>query len=347
MIRYLKKLWQEARRRDRRRRHRSAGFTMLEIMIVIAIIAALGAGVGVVGVPELQEGAGEDRQAARHGGHVGRHPVHDRQQHLPAQHGRPHRPEVRRRSRAPRIRGARTSPCAARARRIRRAPTSARRGPTRRTAPPTTSSPGSSAGRERSVQRDSAEMTAIDHRPTTAVDDAGVHPHRDHGRARDRRAMMVAGVVKGFRSLRKADLRESATHLSGADALPVRSRVDDGKDPPHRHRHGDRMYWAEVSDDRFYIPREETGAAARARGQGGGGGRGGGEEARARRAEAESGKGVRRQFQLRSVEAGGRPTSGPSAPASRRSRTWRSSRSKLKKNVKVRSVYTPRVHRCR
>ena len=48
MRRYLKKLWQEARRRDRRRRDRSSGFTMLEIMIVIAIIAALGAGVGVV-----------------------------------------------------------------------------------------------------------------------------------------------------------------------------------------------------------------------------------------------------------------------------------------------------------
>ena len=49
MIRYLKKLWQEARRPDRRRRRdRSSGFTMLEIMIVIAIIAALGAGVGVV-----------------------------------------------------------------------------------------------------------------------------------------------------------------------------------------------------------------------------------------------------------------------------------------------------------
>jgi general secretion pathway protein G len=49
MIRYLKKMWQEARRRDRRRRRdRSSGFTMLEIMIVIAIIAALGAGVGVV-----------------------------------------------------------------------------------------------------------------------------------------------------------------------------------------------------------------------------------------------------------------------------------------------------------
>ena len=48
MIRYLTKLWKEAQRRDRKRRDRSSGFTMLEIMIVIAIIAALGAGVGVV-----------------------------------------------------------------------------------------------------------------------------------------------------------------------------------------------------------------------------------------------------------------------------------------------------------
>ena len=48
MIRYLTKLWKQAQRRDRKRRDRSSGFTMLEIMIVIAIIAALGAGVGVV-----------------------------------------------------------------------------------------------------------------------------------------------------------------------------------------------------------------------------------------------------------------------------------------------------------
>ena len=48
MIRYLKKVWQKARQRDRKRRDRSSGFTLLEIMIVLAIIAALGAGVGVV-----------------------------------------------------------------------------------------------------------------------------------------------------------------------------------------------------------------------------------------------------------------------------------------------------------
>jgi general secretion pathway protein G len=47
MRRYLRKLWQ-ARRRNRLRRDRSAGFTMLEIMIVVAIGAALVAGVAVV-----------------------------------------------------------------------------------------------------------------------------------------------------------------------------------------------------------------------------------------------------------------------------------------------------------
>ena len=52
MLKRLLKTWWE-RRRERRRvlgrvaRNRSAGFTMLEIMIVIAIIAAIGAGVGV------------------------------------------------------------------------------------------------------------------------------------------------------------------------------------------------------------------------------------------------------------------------------------------------------------
>lgn len=47
MIRYFKKLWQ-MRQRSRGRRDLSAGFTMLEIMIVVAIGAALVAGVAVV-----------------------------------------------------------------------------------------------------------------------------------------------------------------------------------------------------------------------------------------------------------------------------------------------------------
>jgi general secretion pathway protein G len=47
MIRYMKRLLQ-ARRRSRGHRDLSAGFTMLEIMIVVAIGAALVAGVAVV-----------------------------------------------------------------------------------------------------------------------------------------------------------------------------------------------------------------------------------------------------------------------------------------------------------
>jgi general secretion pathway protein G len=52
MMRYLKQLWRErraarAQRRQRRHRDGSAGFTMLEIMIALAIVAAVGAGVGV------------------------------------------------------------------------------------------------------------------------------------------------------------------------------------------------------------------------------------------------------------------------------------------------------------
>jgi general secretion pathway protein G len=50
MLKRLLKTWMERRRERQRvlgRRDRAAGFTMLEIMIVIAIIAAIGAGVGV------------------------------------------------------------------------------------------------------------------------------------------------------------------------------------------------------------------------------------------------------------------------------------------------------------
>ena len=48
MIRYLRKKWLTVRRRSRRRRDGASGFTMLEIMIVVAIGAALVAGVAVV-----------------------------------------------------------------------------------------------------------------------------------------------------------------------------------------------------------------------------------------------------------------------------------------------------------
>ena len=104
------------------------------------------------------------------------------------------------------------------------------------------------------------------------------------------------------------------------------------------------MYWAEVSDDRFYIPREaETErAAARARGEGGGGGRGRGEEARAgraRRPRAARARAANSSFDLSKLEVGDfRP---------KRARFAAFKEMALKpvplKKAKVTSVYTPRV----
>jgi general secretion pathway protein H len=78
-------------------------------------------------------------------------------------------------------------------------------------------------------------------------------------------ALLVGGAVTGFRSLRKADLREASTQLSGA----MRYLFDRASTTGKMHRlvidMETRMYWAEVSDDRFFIPREETEAQLRER----------------------------------------------------------------------------------
>jgi len=69
---------------------------------------------------------------------------------------------------------------------------------------------------------------------------------------------LVGLSVYGFRNLRKADLRESSAQLSGA----MRYLFDRASTTGKIHRividMETHMYWAEVSDDRFYIPREET-----------------------------------------------------------------------------------------
>src|SRR5204862_807518 len=70
-------------------------------------------------------------------------------------------------------------------------------------------------------------------------------------------ALLAAGSVRGFRSLRKADLRESSMQLSGA----VRYLFDRASTAGRVHRlvigieQG--MYWARGSDHRFHLPREE------------------------------------------------------------------------------------------
>jgi len=78
--------------------------------------------------------------------------------------------------------------------------------------------------------------------------------------------LMAMATTQGFRSLRKADLREASTQMSGA----MRYLFDRASTTGKIHRlvidleQG--MYWAEVSDDRFFIPREaESEEAVRAR----------------------------------------------------------------------------------
>src|SRR5678815_4476055 len=68
---------------------------------------------------------------------------------------------------------------------------------------------------------------------------------------------LIMGLgVRGMRSLAKSDLRESSAHLSGA----MRYLFDRASTTGKIHRlvidMETNQYWAEVSDDRFYIPRE-------------------------------------------------------------------------------------------
>jgi general secretion pathway protein H len=67
--------------------------------------------------------------------------------------------------------------------------------------------------------------------------------------------IMTLGA-SGFRRLTKSDLRSSSAHLAGA----VRYLFDRASTTGKVHRLvldlGDGKYWAEVSDDRFYVPHE-------------------------------------------------------------------------------------------
>ncbi len=69
-------------------------------------------------------------------------------------------------------------------------------------------------------------------------------------------ALITGGAVRGFRSLAKSDLRAGTAHLSGA----IRYLFDRASTTGKYHRLvidlNAGRYWAEVSDDKFYIPRE-------------------------------------------------------------------------------------------
>jgi general secretion pathway protein H len=69
-------------------------------------------------------------------------------------------------------------------------------------------------------------------------------------------ALMMGSAIIGFRSLAKSDLRSATAHLSGA----IRFLFDRASTTGKHHRLvldlNDGRYWAEVSDDKFYIPHE-------------------------------------------------------------------------------------------
>lgn len=79
-------------------------------------------------------------------------------------------------------------------------------------------------------------------------------------------ALIMGSAVRGFRSLAKSDLRAATMHLSGA----IRYLFDRASTTGKYHRLvidlGTGRYWAEVSDDKFYVPHEaETDDARRKR----------------------------------------------------------------------------------
>ena len=221
----------------------------------------------------------------------------------PQEHRGPGRAEVRRQEQRPRIPGARTSSCAARARTT---PTSAdvtlvRPRQAGRHAP-TTSSPGSAALRP--------ERAAV----TCTRDATAASPTRGFTLIE---VMVVIAIVAlltglgcgGSARCARATCARRATQLSGA----MRYLFDRASTTGKIHRLVIDMetgkYWAEVSDDRFYIPREArpSRAAARARGEGGRAGRGDGEEGASRRRRRPSAArlgAAARSFDLSKLEVG-------------------------------------------
>jgi len=156
-------------------------------------------------------------------------------------------------------------------------------------------------------------------------------------------ALIMGSAVRGFRSLAKSDLRASSARMSGA----IRYLFDRASTTGKHHRLvidlNEGRYWAEESDDKFYIPHEaETFADQRKR-----------EEEEAKQDEEEQ----RKQEERANVESSGSTLSASSSydPTKldvgdfhpKRARFAAFKETALKpvalKNVKIRSVYTPRV----
>jgi general secretion pathway protein H len=152
--------------------------------------------------------------------------------------------------------------------------------------------------------------------------------------------LLVTLGSTGFRRLAKSDLRSSSAKMSGA----VRYLFDRASTTGKVHRLvidiGDGKYWAEVSDDRFYVPHETESET---------------DLRRREEKEAEEDEEKRRKAEEKAKDEAARGSSGSFDFAKmevgdftpRRARFAAFKEVALKpvsfKNVKVRSVYTPRV----
>lgn len=80
-------------------------------------------------------------------------------------------------------------------------------------------------------------------------------------------ALVMAASVRGLRSMARSDLRASAGKIAGA----MRYLFDRASTTGRVHRLvldlSGKRYWAEVSDDRYYLPRELEDEASRERGR--------------------------------------------------------------------------------
>jgi general secretion pathway protein H len=156
-------------------------------------------------------------------------------------------------------------------------------------------------------------------------------------------ALLVGASVQGIRSLRKADLREATTQLSGS----MRYLFDRASTTGKIHRlvidMEQGMYWAEVSDDRFYIPREAESERSL-------------HEREDKEAEEDAEEAKKREQAAREAESGKGAAANSSFDLSKLEVSdFRPKRARFAsfkdlaikpvrlKKTKVRSVYTPRV----
>src|SRR5262245_57794919 len=147
----------------------------------------------------------------------------------------------------------------------------------------------------------------------------------------------MGAAIRGMRSLAKSDLRASATRMAGS----MRYLFDRASTTGRIHRlvmdFEDGRYWAEVSDDRYYMPRErET------------------EETREKEAEelAEEAEAAKQKEETQGTNAFGQEVLDPNRYMPEEFKPQRARFSAFKelavkpvqlKNAKLGSVFTPRL----